>query len=60
MTIDNIMCNVGPNDNWWLTEATGMDTNGYDMSNDSNFALFLDSRGLCRSAWEQNEELEIL
>ena len=43
----NIMCNAGPNGNLWLTEATGMDTNGCDMSNDSNFALLLGSRGLC-------------
>ena len=34
------MCTVGPNDNLWLTEATRMDTNGCDMPNDSNFALF--------------------
>ena len=34
------MCTVGPNDNLWLTEATRMVTNGCDMPNDSNFALF--------------------
>ena len=34
------MCIAGPNDNLWLTEATGMDTNGCDMTNDSNFAIF--------------------
>ena len=56
----NIMCTVGPNDNLWLTEATGMDTNGCDMPNDSNFALVLDNKGCCGSAWGQNEELEIL
>ena len=54
------MCTVGPNDNLWLTEATGMDTNGCDMPNDSNFALVLDNRGCCGSAWGQNEEFEIL
>ena len=54
------MCTVGPNDNLWLTEATGMDTNGCDMPTDSNFALVLDNRGCCGSAWGQNEELEIL
>ena len=37
---DNIMCTAGPNDNLWLTKATRMDTNGCDMSNDSNRALF--------------------
>ena len=41
----NIMCTAGPNDNLWLPEATGMNTNGCDMPNDSNFALFLDNRG---------------
>ena len=35
------MCTMGPNDNLWLTEAIGMDTNGCNMSSDSiNFALF--------------------
>ena len=34
------MCTAGPNDNLWLTEATGMDTNGCDMTNNSTFALF--------------------
>ena len=33
------MCTVGPNDNLWLTEATGMDANGFDMLNDGNFTL---------------------
>ena len=56
----NIMCTAGPNDNVWLPEATGMDTNGCDMPNDSNFALSLDNSGCCGSAWEKNEELEIL
>ena len=28
------------NDNLWLTEATGMDTNCCHMLHDSNFALF--------------------
>ena len=36
----NIMFTAGPNDNVWLTEATGRDTNDYNMLNDSNFALF--------------------
>ena len=54
------MCTVGPNDNLWLTEATGMDTNGCDMPTDSNVALILDNRGCRGSAWGQNEELEIL
>ena len=54
------MCNAGSNDNLWLTEATGMDTNDYDMSNDSSFALFLGGRGCRGSAWGQHEELEIL
>ena len=34
------MCTMGPNNNLWLTEAIGMDTNGCGMPNDSNFALF--------------------
>ena len=54
------MCTVGPNDNLWLTEATGMDMNGCDMPNDSNFALFLENRGCCGSTWRKNQELEIL
>ena len=33
---DNIMCIAGPNNNLWLTEATGMDTSSYVMPNDSN------------------------
>ena len=36
----NIMCIAGPNDNLWLTKFTGMDTNGCDMPNESNFAFF--------------------
>ena len=36
----NIMCTAGPNGNLWLTKATRMDTNGSDMSNGSNRALF--------------------
>ena len=35
-----IMCMADPNDNLWLSEATGMATNGCDMLNYSNFALF--------------------
>ena len=36
----NIICTVGPNDNLRLTKAIGMDTNGNEMPNDINFALF--------------------
>ena len=39
------MCTVGPNDNMWLTEATGMDVNGFDMLNDGNFTLFWEMGG---------------
>jgi hypothetical protein len=56
----NIMFTLGPNNNLWLTEATGMDTNGCDMLNDSKFAFFLDNWGCRGSAWGQNQELEIL
>ena len=56
----NIIFTAGSNDTVCLTEATGMDTNGCDMLNDSKFALFLDNGGCCGSAWEENEELEIL
>ena len=55
----NILCNAGPNDNLWLTKATGMDKSGCDMPNDSNFTLF-DSGGSCGSTWEQSEDLEML
>ena len=34
------MYTTGPNNSFWLTAATGMDVNGYDMMNDCNFALF--------------------
>ena len=51
---------TGSNNNWWLTEATGMYTNGCNMLSGSNFALFLDNGGCCGSAWGQNEELEML
>ena len=54
------MCTAGPKDNMWLTEATGMDVNGFDMLNDGNFTLFLGNRGCCGSTWGPNEELEIL
>ena len=40
------MCTVGPNDNLWLTEATGKDANGFDMLNDGNFALFSGNGGV--------------
>ena len=56
----NIMFTLGPNNNLWLTEATGMDKNGCDMLNDSKFAFFLDNWGCRGSAWGQNQELEIL
>ena len=55
----NIMCTAGRNSNLWLTEATGMDTNGSDVLNDDDFAPFLDSGGCCWSTLGQNEELEI-
>ena len=54
------MCTAGPKDNMWLTEATGMDVNGFDMLNDGNLTLFLGNRGCCGSTWGPNEELEIL
>ena len=41
----NIMCTAGPNENLWLTKATGMDTNGCDVPNGSHFDLFLGNRG---------------
>ena len=34
------MCTAGPNENLWLTKATGMDTNGCDVPNGSHFDLF--------------------
>ena len=37
---------VVSNENMWLTEATGMDKNGCDMPNDSNFAAFLTKGGV--------------
>ena len=36
----NIKYTAGPNDNLWLTEATRVDINGFEMLNDGNFALF--------------------
>ena len=42
----NIVCTVDQNDNLWLTEATGIDTNGYGMPNISNVALFLTMGGV--------------
>ena len=36
----NIMCTAGPNNNLWLTEATGMDANDCGMLSTGNFALF--------------------
>ena len=55
----NIMYTADPNDNLCLTKATRMDTNGCDMPNDSNISLFLGNRGCCRSAWGQNEDLDM-
>ena len=54
---DNIMCTAGPNDNLWLTEATGMDSNGCDMPNDNNVALFWGNSGCCMSAWSKMKNL---
>ena len=56
----NIMFTLSPNNNLWLIEATGMDTNGCDMLNVSKLAIVLDNRGCRGSAWGQNQELEIL
>ena len=36
----NTKCIAGPNGNLSLTEATGMDINGFEMLNDGNVALF--------------------
>ena len=33
----NIMCTAGQNKNLWLTEAIGIDTNGCDVPNGSNY-----------------------
>ena len=54
------MCTVGPNDNLWLTEATGIDANGCDMLNAGNFSHIWTIGGCCGSTCGQNEELEIL
>ena len=56
----NIMCTAGPNNNLGLTEATGMDPNGFVVLNNGNFAVFFDYGGCCGSTWGQHEELEIL
>ena len=40
------MCTAGPNDNFWLKKNTGMDTNGYGMPNDTNFAFVFGEWGL--------------
>ena len=47
----NGMCTVGPNSNLWLTEATGMDTNGSDVLNDDDFTPFLDNGGVIGPYW---------
>ena len=39
------------NDNLWLTEATGMDTNCCHMLHDSNFALFWAMGGVVDTHW---------
>ena len=48
---DGIMWTAGPNNSFWLTEATGMDANSCDMLNGANFALFLNNRGCYGSTW---------
>ena len=53
------MCTVDPNDNLLLTEATGIDVNGFEMLNDGNLTLFLGNGGCCGTTWGPNEELEI-
>ena len=52
----NIMFSAVSNNNVWLTESSGMNTNICDMLYDSNFALYLDNGGCCGSAWGHNEE----
>ena len=47
----NSMCTTGPNNNVWLPEATGMDTNGSDVLNGDNFALFLGNGGVVGPPW---------
>ena len=54
------MCTAGPNDNLWLTEATGMDANDFDMLNGGNSTLFCEIGGRCVFPSGPNEELEIL
>ena len=43
---DNIMHTAGPNNNFWLIEATGMDANDFDMLNNGNFTLFREMVGV--------------
>ena len=56
---DNIMCTMGPNNKWWLIEATRMDVDGFDILNDGNLTLFTGNRGCSEFTWRPNEELEI-
>ena len=50
----------GPNNQFRLTEATGMDANGCDVLNDCNFAPMLGKGGIVGSHRGQNDDLEIL
>ena len=56
----NIKCTAGSNDKWWLTEASEMDINSFEMLNDGNFALFLGMGVIVGPHVGQNEDLEIL
>ena len=51
------MYTADPNSYFLLTNATGIDENGYDMMNDDNFALFWEDEGCCGSKPGQNEDL---
>ena len=42
----NSMCTTGPNNNFQVTEATGIDVSGFDMLNDGNSAFFFDNWGV--------------
>ena len=42
---------------FWLTNATGMNVNGYGMINDDNISLFWDNEGRSGFRRGQNEEL---
>ena len=56
----NILCSLDPNENLWLTEATGMDMNSCGMQNSGTYSFLLGARGCCKFARGKNEELEIL